>query len=635
MSARFFLYRRNGTYYFRWTIPLALRQRMPDRAPSEVRLSLATMHYNDARELAARHWIAAVAVRNALLVSNSRMRYKDVLSAIRGRVCMEATPTDDESGSRTVTVVSLLGNASRDALVAGIALLNDAGAPLSAYFSGAVNIYAEDHDEDGRVVERVVERLHEWVDEAILTPAGVAAAISASGYEFPLREFISNAPGAFETSAAGKRIYYRVVPDIPAAVLLTDLRTPRKFAHVLSPLAPQSATEPVLQTPLQGAWQPRHSERLSVLVARWLERQHQSARSRAGWKDKTRKEYSAALEQCIEIVGDKQTRDLAPSDAEHYIDVISKLPRDYFKRRDVKYSGKAPSVVAKQPFPEDELLSPKTLVDKTGMVAQFFETLVGTYVEKNYFRKLYSLPSDYEPLERRDPFSDADLSAIFSGKGAELLGATLGKRNRPGVDFWGPLLGLFTGARAGEISQLSVADVMDASVPFIRITDNFVDEAAAKLKQKVKTRKSRREVPLHQVLIDFGFLDFAKMRGKSGPNAPLFPESWTRADPDRVYQRLSTKFSEHLRHVGVKTSKLSFHSFRHTVVQRFRRDSTWINQQHQFCGHDSGLPEVNTMQGKQYGTRFSVEELVPVLSQLDYPIDWETLKREAAKYRYW
>jgi integrase len=74
---------------------------------------------------------------------------------------------------------------------------------------------------------------------------------------------------------------------------------------------------------------------------------------------------------------------------------------------------------------------------------------------------------------------------------------------------WVPWLCAYTGARVGEITQLRAEDVVqEDGVAAIRITP----EAGS-----VKTRRTR-VVPLHQHLLEQGFLSLAKTKGKG----PLF-----------------------------------------------------------------------------------------------------------------
>lgn len=75
--------------------------------------------------------------------------------------------------------------------------------------------------------------------------------------------------------------------------------------------------------------------------------------------------------------------------------------------------------------------------------------------------------------------------------------------------FWIPLLLFFTGARPSEVAGLATSDVFpDHEVPHIIISPNSF--------RSLKNPKSKRMVPLHRRLIDFGFLDFAKARLANG-----------------------------------------------------------------------------------------------------------------------
>lgn len=68
--------------------------------------------------------------------------------------------------------------------------------------------------------------------------------------------------------------------------------------------------------------------------------------------------------------------------------------------------------------------------------------------------------------------------------------------------YWIPLLGLFTGARIGELCQLQVTDITtDSAGPVLRISDEA--EGA-----RVKTAAGARTVPIHSELCRLGFLDY-------------------------------------------------------------------------------------------------------------------------------
>jgi integrase len=129
---------------------------------------------------------------------------------------------------------------------------------------------------------------------------------------------------------------------------------------------------------------------------------------------------------------------------------------------------------------------------------------------------------------------------------------------------WVPWLCAYTGARVGEITQLRGEDVLQQDgVNAIRITP----EAGT-----VKTRNARL-VPLHEHLVNQGFLRFAQTKGRG----PLFYDAKSRKrlladDPTNPRKPRYVKAREHLtdwvRNLGVDDRELQpNHAWRHTFKQ--------------------------------------------------------------------
>lgn len=115
-------------------------------------------------------------------------------------------------------------------------------------------------------------------------------------------------------------------------------------------------------------------------------------------------------------------------------------------------------------------------------------------------RAILKLCRQYEPTERDNPAN------------RESEHVTRAKR-------WGPWLCAFTGARVTEILQLRKSDVRTVDgIPYLHITP----EAGS-----VKSKKYR-DVPLHQQLIDIGFLEFVE----EALDGPLFHSAG--ADPKKL-----------------------------------------------------------------------------------------------------
>src|SRR5262245_41126480 len=89
-----------------------------------------------------------------------------------------------------------------------------------------------------------------------------------------------------------------------------------------------------------------------------------------------------------------------------------------------------------------------------------------------------------------------------------------GKRPAPGrgeAAFWLPLLGLYPGARRGELAALTVKDTLKMEGVF---AFTFLEERAAG--KRLKTRTSARTVPVHPQLVRLGWLNYVEAIRRDG-----------------------------------------------------------------------------------------------------------------------
>lgn len=117
-------------------------------------------------------------------------------------------------------------------------------------------------------------------------------------------------------------------------------------------------------------------------------------------------------------------------------------------------------------------------------------------------------------LEDDKGYEWTELVTLFSQPEFKALRHSTG---RPGnALFWLPLIAAYTGARREEISQLYVCDLRQDATGhwFIRIDDDKPDKS-------VKTEGSRRDVPLHDDLLELGILEL--VNGKD-QESRLFPQ---------------------------------------------------------------------------------------------------------------
>ena len=146
---------------------------------------------------------------------------------------------------------------------------------------------------------------------------------------------------------------------------------------------------------------------------------------------------------------------------------------------------------------------------------------------------------------QREVLTQEDLTALF------------GKLDDP-EEWWITRIALYTGARLGEICQLTKADFRtEAGVPYLHIRED------AEAGKSVKTRNSIRRVPLHRRLITDGLLEWVKGRTSDA----LFSVGSAAA---------SKRLLRRMRDAGLGEGKV-FHSLRHTFkgVARRHMDAEW------------------------------------------------------------
>jgi integrase len=180
---------------------------------------------------------------------------------------------------------------------------------------------------------------------------------------------------------------------------------------------------------------------------------------------------------------------------------------------------------------------------------------------------------------------------------------------------WFPLVALYSGARLGEIAQLSVSNVYEKH-------GHWIMHVTREGGKSTKTKGSQRVIPIHSILIDLGFLNYAR-RVKGTGATQLFP-GIANDSRGQVAGGYSRAYGRYLSKIGVKTGRgLNFHSFRHTFVDALRR-AEFADEAFGFLiGHTQG-----TTTGR-YGneTSGSVRERVRLVEAVVYPgLDLSHLK---------
>jgi integrase len=159
-------------------------------------------------------------------------------------------------------------------------------------------------------------------------------------------------------------------------------------------------------------------------------------------------------------------------------------------------------------------------------------------------------------------------------------------------------LGVYTGARLGEIIQLTSDDVgVEDGVTFINIT--------AEAGKSVKTKSSIRRVPIHAELCD-DLVAYAKSK-----NGKLFDVKPGRnGDKTDV---IGKRFSYWRKTIGLTREGLCFHSLRHSLKDRAREAGIPEEIHDALTGHSGGGV------GRSYGGKPPLVRLNEAIQLLRFP----------------
>lgn len=140
--------------------------------------------------------------------------------------------------------------------------------------------------------------------------------------------------------------------------------------------------------------------------------------------------------------------------------------------------------------------------------------------------------------------------------------------------YWGPLIALYTGARAEEIASLTLEQIyQEKEVWLIDIL-------------KGKTANAVRKVPLHDRLLDLGFVDYCQALREKGYKR-VFPHL---TDGKNGFKKnMCRAFANYLDtpEVDIKDSLKVFHSFRHTVITKLTSEGVNDGLKKVLVGHDA------------------------------------------------
>ena len=308
------------------------------------------------------------------------------------------------------------------------------------------------------------------------------------------------------------------------------------------------------------------------------------------WTEKSQQENKAIYALFVRIVGNLDLENITHLTARQYKSTLQNLPPNLNK--DPRYRDKSIEQVLS--LKGINLMSVNTINKNIIRISSLFKWAeLHGYITKNYFLGL-TLRNSKLASEERSIFTNDDLSKIFNYSSSF-------KHN---YQYWIPLLGLYTGCRLEELCQLHIDDV--------RQEDNiWVLDINEKGSKKLKTKSSKRLVPIHSKLIELGFIDYIDSVQELKEQR-VFPE--LKKGRDGYSTQVSKWFSRYKKKLNLDDSKV-FHSFRHTFANTLKQNNVEESITSALLGHST-----DNITYSRYGKSYSSSYLYEVITLLNFDI---------------
>ncbi len=340
------------------------------------------------------------------------------------------------------------------------------------------------------------------------------------------------------------------------------------------------------------------------------------------------KKVKTVMPLLLQVVGNKPIGSLTQSDLLAFFDTVQILPprwSDVCRQQRISLRELAERRMGEMS---------KGTFDGTYMAAMapFLKYCRGRWQDKGWPMTLTVEGIQYLG-SRRDAefgqrhFEHDELKRLFQG--SEM--AALASSGTEAYKFWLPHVGLFSGARINELCQLNpqldIREDKKSGFWFFDITEDSAGHED--IEKSVKTKSSKRSVPIHPQLVELGFLQYVTHLKKQGRKLlfPGFPVSVGRAAP-----KAGEWFGDFLRALNLRDETpgarlVGMHAFRSTFLHQ--ASELGVVNAEAITGHSRNVSNIERVQDghidgeastvvRTYRGELSVGKKMGILKQIVY-----------------
>jgi integrase len=329
-------------------------------------------------------------------------------------------------------------------------------------------------------------------------------------------------------------------------------------------------------------------------------------------EERTHQKKQQAFDMWVEIIGDGPSSLFTKENARKYKETLLALPKNFKKR----FPNQKPCDFRLADIPKEARLNPVTINSQIGEMRTFVRWCENntSFEGKNPFSGL-TLKRNKRAEDDRPPFSSEHLATIFSSpiytgcRSPSGAGRFLeGEKIIWDAEYWVPLIALYSGARQQEICQLYVDDLKQTEHGWVFDINQGSEDKA------LKTKSSKRQIPIHSELTRLGLLDYANKIRHIGPR--LFPDL-PMGKNGRYAAVFSKRFGRHLRvRLNIRDKEVCFHSFRHNFKDALQNAGVSRDIREALMGHSEGEKTAHDV----YGSGIMLELRFEGIKKVSYQI---------------
>ena len=342
---------------------------------------------------------------------------------------------------------------------------------------------------------------------------------------------------------------------------------------------------------------------LSAAIDKYME----DAKRKEAANDITLMGYSGVCQLFLRVVGDMPVHEITRDTLRDYLDTLKKLPPNLNKV--AKFKDKSIQQILEMNEGQKAIAAHTVGKAVTTIKTLFAWMVAEELIDKNISGVLVPPKKEKAAEDERKVYTKEDLQRLVEGLKAEAEKGEL--KDRP-ERYWIPLIGLFSGMRLNEICQLHIEDVVE--IEGVWCFSVKPDDDGNK---QVKTAASIRIVPVHNKLIELGFIDYFK-RCKELKQ----PRLWMRLTLDsrgKFNRNFSEWFLKSFNGEGfvkqyiTRDAKKDFHSLRHTFINTLKQSDVEEIKISQLVGHTN-----SSMTTGRYGKRYEIAKMKDTINSLKY-----------------